>query len=194
MPFVLRNYSATENARLIRVDNAVDTAIITTAGSDVAPELYRDGVLVDGRDFPPAMLEDMILKDIVDAINSFDLFDDKAIAESFPFFDPTKDKARVGVSLLSARIEKTARIAIQDYRTYRIARFLNVDDTSAETASNAIGSILRLAEKLATIVITEGVRQYVVDEIGVEPIDVEQFSKNLVYCGVIDLTLTTARG
>ena len=138
-------------------------------------------------------IEEDILNDIVAAIDHFNIFDVKAVAEAIPVFNDMTETEHVGVSLLETRHERAGRFGLQEYLTYRIARFLTVPDASAATAQKAIGLLMRLIDNLANIQITQAERVFVVDSISAEPIDAEQFATKLTYCGIVDLTLTGAR-
>ena len=135
-----------------------------------------------------------VQNDVAAAVNSFGLFGVDAVVEACPQFDATTETERVGVSLSETRHERAGRDGLAVFLTYKIARFKTVDDTSAATAQENISLLLKLVDGLVNLRITQDDLLFVVDSISAEPLDPEQFMQNLLYCGVIEITLTSARG
>lgn len=186
--FTLYGYSddAGNDAREIRVKSALATQVMTTGGVDVSDRLIDDGILVDIFAPTPA-----IVSDLCDAVDSFELFGVPAQFEPCPKFNYQKEVERVGVSMAGLRYERGGRDGVMEYRNYKICRFLSVSDTSGETAAREIATMETLALSLANLRITLDDRIFVVDTIEVEPIDVDQFMKHLIFCGSVDVTLVS---
>lgn len=186
---ILTAYSTTENAREIRVKSTANTTVITSAGVDVTQALIDEDVLTDAAYYE----NEAIIDDICAAVDSFGLFGAPCVAEACPVFNTENDTERVGVSLYSVRYERDGRNGLREYRTYKIARYLNVPDASAATAQRATAPLLQLVKLLCNLRLTyDDGSLYVVDAIEAEPLDSEQLLKNLLYFGYIDLTITTA--
>lgn len=188
---ILTNYK--RDARVVKVDNVQDTKVLTEQNVDVTAELIAAGILQGENATPTGYIEAGIQSDLTQAIDYFNLFGVPAVVEAIPVFNDMTETEHVGVSLLETRYERAGRFGLQEYLTYRIARFLTVPDASAATAQKAIGLLMRLIDNLANIQITQAERVFVVDSISAEPIDAEQFATKLTYCGIVDLTLTGAR-
>ena len=190
--FILTNYKS--DARIIEVDNVAQTTVIDDGGVDVTNRLIEAGILRGKNATSTGFIQAGVQSDLAAAVDSFGLFGVDAVVEACPQFDATTETERVGVSLSETRHERAGRDGLAEFLTYRIARFKTVDDTSAATSAENVGLLLELVDGLANLRITQADRLFVVDSISAEPIDPEQFMKNLLYCGVIEITLTSARG
>lgn len=184
---ILTNY--TSGAQEIRVASIAQTQVFNTDGDDVTQSLIDADVLRDAGYYAT----EAIVGDICAAVDSFGLFGAPCKPEACPVFYTDVDTERVGVSLYGVRYEREGRNGLREYRTYRIARYLNVPNTAANTAQRAAAPLLLLAKLLCNLRLTyDDGSLYVVDSIESEPLDSEQLLKNLLYFGYIDLTITSA--
>lgn len=190
--FTLGGY--TGGARRIQVRDASKTKIYTLTGEDVAPALIDAGILFDGKNYPGGSLAFAIAGDLRDFVDSLELYPDQAIVEAVPDFNSTFESSKVCVSLSETRIERDGRHGARELRTFRVVRFRSVPDASAETASEEIGKLEKLVDASVNLQITQEIdRLFVVDSIGVDYIDPDQLTKNLIYCGVVEITFASSR-
>lgn len=190
---LLTNYNASRgDASAIVVANVYATAIENVRGRDVADELFAAGILRDdggGGETTRSTLFGLA-DEIANALDSFELFDVAAVVEPVASFDATDGEKKLSVSPIETRTERNGRGGILEQRDYSVAWFRTLPNSGVELVDLETGRLERAARRLINGTITTASGVYVVDAATVEPFDAEQLYSNVLFSGVIGVTLT----